>query len=75
MSHDIQYIRNLVAGQSETVRQLKREVARTIVGQEAMVNGILVGLLTHGHILLEGVPGLAKRRQSNPLPKRASRVT
>ena len=60
MSHDIQYIRNLVAGQHEKVRQLKMEVARTIVGQEAMVNGILVGLLTHGHILLEGVPGLAK---------------
>lgn len=60
MSHDIQYIRNLVAGQHEKIRQLKTEVARTIVGQEAMVNGILVGLLTHGHILLEGVPGLAK---------------
>jgi len=60
MSHDIQHIRNLVAGQHEKVRQLKTEVARTIVGQEAMINGILVGLLTHGHILLEGVPGLAK---------------
>ena len=60
MSHDIQHIRSLVAGQHEKVRQLKMEVARTIVGQEAMVNGILVGLLTHGHILLEGVPGLAK---------------
>ena len=60
MSHDIQYIRSLVAGQHEKVRQLKMEVARTIVGQEAMVNGILVGMLTHGHILLEGVPGLAK---------------
>jgi MoxR-like ATPase len=60
MSHDIQHIRNLVAGQHEKVRQLKMEIARTIVGQEAMINGILVGLLTHGHVLLEGVPGLAK---------------
>jgi MoxR-like ATPase len=60
MSHDIQYIRSLVTGQHEKVRQLKSEVARTIVGQDAMINGILIGLLTHGHILLEGVPGLAK---------------
>ena len=60
MSHDIKYIQNLVAGQHTKVRQLRMEVAQTIVGQEAMINGILVGLLTHGHILLEGVPGLAK---------------
>ena len=37
-----------------------REVARRVVGQEAMVERLLVGLLTGGHILLEGVPGLAK---------------
>ncbi|MDR0522050.1 MAG: MoxR family ATPase [Planctomycetaceae bacterium] len=60
MSYDIQYIKNLVAGQHDKIRQLKTEIAYTIVGQEAMVNGILTGLLTHGHILLEGVPGLAK---------------
>ena len=37
-----------------------KEVARRVVGQEAMVERLLVGLLTGGHILLEGVPGLAK---------------
>ena len=60
MSNDIQRIRELVAQQEKKVQRLRDEVARTIVGQEAMINGLLIGLLTHGHILLEGVPGLAK---------------
>ncbi|MDR1479679.1 MAG: MoxR family ATPase [Planctomycetaceae bacterium] len=60
MSGDIQQIRNLVAGQMDKINAIRREVARTLVGQEGMVNGLLIGLLTHGHILLEGVPGLAK---------------
>ncbi|MDR1291103.1 MAG: MoxR family ATPase [Planctomycetaceae bacterium] len=60
MSGDIQQIRNLVAGQMDKIGAIRREVARTVVGQEGMINGLLIGLLTHGHILLEGVPGLAK---------------
>ncbi|MEM7405742.1 MAG: MoxR family ATPase [Pseudomonadota bacterium] len=39
---------------------LKSELAKVLVGQEAMVNRLLVGLLTGGHMLLEGMPGLAK---------------
>ena len=42
------------------VPRILKEVARRIVGQDAMVERLLVGLLTGGHILLEGVPGLAK---------------
>jgi MoxR-like ATPase len=42
------------------VEPLYREMARVIVGQRTMVDRLLVGLLTGGHILLEGVPGLAK---------------
>jgi MoxR-like ATPase len=42
------------------VQEILREVSRRIVGQDAMVERLLVGLLTGGHILLEGVPGLAK---------------
>ncbi|MDR0337781.1 MAG: MoxR family ATPase [Planctomycetaceae bacterium] len=60
MNNEIQQIRDQVAEHTEKIRQLKTEVARTIVGQEAMINGLFIGLLTHGHILLEGVPGLAK---------------
>ena len=40
--------------------ELKSESAKGVIGQEEMVNSILIGLLTNGHILLEGVPGLAK---------------
>src|SRR6187397_3378808 len=42
------------------VGALKNEMARVVVGQKSLVDGLLVGLLTNGHILLEGVPGLAK---------------
>ncbi|MCA9200750.1 MAG: MoxR family ATPase [Planctomycetales bacterium] len=49
-----------IASHSQLCTKLQEEVARILVGQETMVNRILVGLLTGGHILLEGMPGLAK---------------
>jgi MoxR-like ATPase len=42
------------------IRQVFEEVAKVVVGQEYMVNLLLAGLFTNGHVLLEGVPGLAK---------------
>ena len=42
------------------IKQVYTEVAKVVVGQEYMINRLLVGLFTNGHILLEGVPGLAK---------------
>jgi len=42
------------------ITQIKEEISKIVIGQEDMVNSILIGLLTNGHILLEGVPGLAK---------------
>ena len=44
----------------ETIVSLKKEIGKIIIGQDYMVDRILIGLLTGGHILLEGVPGLAK---------------
>ncbi|MBL7872869.1 MAG: MoxR family ATPase [Cyclobacteriaceae bacterium] len=44
----------------EKIKRVYSEVAKVVVGQEYMVNRLLVGLFTNGHILLEGVPGLAK---------------
>lgn len=44
----------------EKIQQVFGEVSKVVVGQEAMVNRLLVGLFTNGHILLEGVPGIAK---------------
>jgi MoxR-like ATPase len=44
----------------EKISQVIAEVGKVVVGQEYMVNRLLIGLFTNGHILLEGVPGLAK---------------
>ena len=44
----------------ETLMRVRDEVGRAVVGQRAMVDRLLIGLLTGGHVLLEGVPGLAK---------------
>jgi MoxR-like ATPase len=57
---DVRVINDLVQQQSAFVERLSAEVGKVIVGQKAMVERILVGLLTGGHVLLEGVPGLAK---------------
>ena len=45
---------------NKKINELKSQIAKGVIGQEQMVNSILIGLLTNGHILLEGVPGLAK---------------
>ncbi len=44
----------------QKVKQVVEEVHKVIIGQEDMINRLLIGLFTNGHILLEGVPGLAK---------------
>ncbi len=42
------------------IRSIKNEIAKELVGQDRLVNSLLTGLLTGGHVLIEGVPGLAK---------------
>src|SRR5512147_2588814 len=49
-----------VQGAAGWIGKLRQEVAKVIVGQEQLVDRLLVGLLANGHVLLEGVPGLAK---------------
>ncbi|MDD2838696.1 MAG: AAA family ATPase [Sulfuricurvum sp.] len=44
----------------ETINRIRAEVAKVVVGQEKMIDGLLIGLLCEGHILIEGIPGLAK---------------
>ncbi|MCK4256632.1 MoxR family ATPase [candidate division WOR-3 bacterium] len=53
-------INELVKEKSIFLEELKREIGKVIVGQKYMVDRLLVGLLSGGHILIEGVPGLAK---------------
>ncbi|HHS92349.1 MAG TPA: AAA family ATPase, partial [Campylobacterales bacterium] len=42
------------------IQAIKQEISKAVIGQEAMVDGLLIGLFSKGHILVEGVPGLAK---------------
>jgi MoxR-like ATPase len=55
-----QEITDRVKEQATWVAAIQQEVARVVVGQRYLVEGLLIGLLTNGHVLLEGVPGLAK---------------
>jgi len=60
MTDSRQNLEALVARQSAFGRELIDEIGKVLVGQETMVSRLLIGLLTGGHVLLEGVPGLAK---------------
>ena len=57
---DIQAINERVQQESVLVDRILQEMDRVIVGQRYMVERLLIGLLCGGHVLLEGVPGLAK---------------
>jgi len=54
---------------NQKILQLKEELKKSVVGQEAMIEGLIIGLLSDGHILIEGVPGLAKTTTINALSK------
>ena len=58
--HDVRALNEFVAKESAFVDDLINEVGKVIVGQTYMIERILIGLLSGGHVLLEGVPGLAK---------------
>lgn len=60
MNIEIQEIQRRIDAESALVERILKEVSKVIVGQEYMVRRLLIGLLTNGHVLLEGVPGLAK---------------
>jgi len=60
MHQDIKVIQEKVEKESVFIKQLTDEIGKVIVGQNYLVERLLVGLLADGHILIEGVPGLAK---------------
>ena len=62
-------INDRIAKESKFIDSLKSSIGEVIVGQEDLINKILIGLLANGHILLEGVPGLAKTLTVNTLAK------
>ena len=67
VGQDIQVINERVARESAFVDRLLAEVGKVIVGQQDMIERLLIGLLCNGHVLLEGVPGLAKTLAVNSL--------
>ena len=67
MNPDIKAINEKVERESAFVENIVNEVSKVIVGQNYMIERLLIGLLSNGHILLEGVPGLAKTLTVNTL--------
>ena len=66
---DIKEINELIEKESAFIDMLLLEVNKVIIGQKHMMERLLIGLLGQGHILLEGVPGLAKTLAINSLSK------
>ena len=60
MSVSVDAIRRTVEAQAGFVSALRQEMQKVVVGQQYMVDRMLIGILANGHILIEGVPGLAK---------------
>ncbi|MCP4723532.1 MAG: AAA domain-containing protein, partial [bacterium] len=69
MDQDIQAINAKIEKESAFVEKLTGEIGKAIIGQRYMVERLLIGLLANGHILLEGVPGLAKTTLVTTLSK------
>jgi MoxR-like ATPase len=69
MTKSIEEITQQVKQAGEFIPLLKKEIEKTIVGQNYLTERLILGLLTGEHILLEGVPGLAKTKSVNTLAK------
>ena len=66
---DISKINELIEKESGFIDLLNMEIGKVIIGQKHMVESLLIGLLSNGHILLDGVPGLAKTLAISTLSK------
>lgn len=60
MKFDLQLLNEQIQKESKFIQQIQTELSKVLIGQKNMVRRLLIGLLSDGHILLEGVPGLAK---------------
>ena len=59
-AEDIRHLNERISYSGQFIDKLRNEVSKVIVGQSYMLDRLLIGLLSNGHVLLEGVPGLAK---------------
>ncbi|HHT9109185.1 MAG TPA: AAA family ATPase, partial [Candidatus Wunengus sp. YC64] len=69
MESDVKKITERVKQESDFVNTLMYEVGKVIVGQKYLIERLLIGILSNGHVLLEGVPGLAKTMSVMTLAK------
>lgn len=69
---DVVALNAAIKNESQFVDRMLREIGKVVVGQREMLEGILMGLLTGGHVLLEGVPGLAKTLTISSVAKSVS---
>jgi MoxR-like ATPase len=69
MTVDISALNEKIKDESSFVTLLRNELGKVIIGQSRMVDRLLIGILTRGHVLLEGVPGLAKTLAVSTLAK------
>lgn len=67
MSIDVQRINEHVAEESALLDLIRREICKVIVGQQPLIDRLLIAMLCNNHVLIEGVPGLAKTRSVNTL--------
>jgi len=66
---DIEQLNERIYAKSQILDDIQKEIRKVIVGQDYMIRRILIGLLANGHILLEGVPGLAKTLAVNTVSR------
>ena len=69
MDVDVSGIKEKVADQAALLDKIRTEVGKVVVGQDHLVSRLLMALLCGGHVLLEGVPGLAKTTLVNTLAR------
>ena len=69
ISSDIIKLNNKIEKESSFIKIIINEMKKIIIGQDEMIESLLIGLISNGHILLEGVPGLAKTLSITTLAK------
>ena len=67
--NDLETFNKKIEEKSQFIKEIKTQISSIIVGQEDLINKILISVVSNGHILLEGVPGLAKTLTINTFAK------
>ncbi len=69
MATDAKTVPHQIQSAQELLKRVKQEINKVVVGQEHLIDSLLIGVLADGHLLLEGVPGIAKTLAANTLAR------